>query len=204
MQMLSKCLIPYNWGCLSSNSRCIGNQKACRMRYLGYFFITLVLIGYAPHVPARLQLIEIVAHNGHFDVYFNSDINFLTLHNQNKYQNATSTSLVCQLDGRTNRIDADGPAPARGSIEYIGMQISASRTSYRFKSHLVFYKHEETNPDVYFSMTPQDIETALSANINVPCKVQILAYFPRRYFSETLGIPSDKFKSLARQGKLTE
>lgn len=174
------------------------------MRYLGYFFITLLFSGCAPHAPARLQLIEIVAHKGHFDVYFNSDINFLALHNQNEYQKTTSTSFVCQFDERTNRIDADGLAPARGSIEYIGMQISGSRTSYRFKSHLVFYKHEENDRDVYFSMTPQDIEAALSPNINVACKVQILAYFSRRYFSETLGIPSDKFESLVREGKLTE
>lgn len=157
-----------------------------------------LLVGCSSYPRANLTLAGIVAHPEHFDVYFDSDVNFLALHEQNRYQTPTSTGLICSL-GKNPDFGTDGDSfnPAQGSIEFVNERIVGARKVYRFKSHLIFYGTKEGPPLTQWLATPAEIKSLLSSRPRVACKVRILVYLGPRYFSNTLYLPADQMLDLA-------
>lgn len=159
-----------------------------------------LLAGCSSHPRANLTLAGIVAHPEHFDVYFDSDVNLLALHEQNKYQTPTSTGLICSFEQKPDfSTHADLRNPAQGLIEFVAERIVGAEKVYRFKSHLIFYRTKEGPPLTQWLATPAEIKNLLAGRPKVACKVRILVYLGRHYLSHTLYLPTDRVLELATE-----
>ncbi len=140
---------------------------------------------------AKLTLTKIEAEGRLIAVIFDSDIDILSPHRANKYQIPTSTRFDCvQGTGKlSNSINPDSD-DIGGLIEPFGMSVNADGiTTYRFKSHLLFLRQLPNLPHSSKIMDEEEIASLLSKHSRMRCRVRVLAYFIKPYFSEPVDLP---------------
>lgn len=85
---------------------------------------------------------------------------------------------------------------AEGTMQRLGARRVGARMVYRYRALLAFERFERNQ---FIPIDAADVDKLLHPGAATACKVRILVYLAPRYFSETLQLPNDAVKRLARQ-----
>jgi hypothetical protein len=108
--------------------------------------------------------------------------------------------FLCSLDQNPDFDTEDNPRnPAAGLIEFIGERSAGSKKLFRYKGRLIFHKFLGGPPSTEMVALGEEVFQMLPSGASLACRVRILAYLTPEYFSETLHIPNDTIKALARK-----
>lgn len=148
---------------------------------------------------AKLQLVGVGMEDAAYAVTFDADVDFLGYYeDERRFWPAVNKKLVCRLDPQSDFAAADhATETASGPLEFVGERRVGNRKVFRYKAHLSFEKWASGS-----TMSIGDgayVDALLPPGAAMACKVRILVYFAPRYLSESLLLPADAVKRLARQ-----
>lgn len=166
---------------------------------LGCIIVLTTLAACSRPPEASLQLADIGAHNGSYEIRLDSDVDFLLLYKDSRWHPVTSQRVICSLGKEPDfGTDHDHINPVHGLVEFLGERMEGSRTIYRFTSRLIFYAHSGSNPAMQQILGPTEIRKLLASGPALTCKVRILMYFTPRYLTRAFKIPTDHLQQLAQ------
>ncbi|AVR96790.1 hypothetical protein C9I28_14740 [Pseudoduganella armeniaca] len=148
---------------------------------------------------AKLQLIDLRLAQGGYAVTFDSDVDFLGYYEEgHRWRPAVNKKLVCSLAQPPNFDVANyDKEAASGNMELVSARQVGNRSVFRYKA-LLFFERWESGSSMSFG-SGDYVDRLLPPASAMPCKVRILILFGIRYLSETLYLPTDPLKQLARQ-----
>ncbi|QBE65928.1 hypothetical protein [Pseudoduganella lutea] len=167
--------------------------------------ILLLAIGCTPPPPAELKLRDVIDHSYHYDVYFDSNIDLLSIPSGNRYQKPFSTNLICSVaDTQDFSPEQDLENPASGIVNLVSVQESGARGKYLFKAHLVFSHIVPDTTQAKSISSNSEVEELLASHTRIACKVRTLLYYGPAYYSNMIHISVDHVKELASKTALEE
>ncbi|WEF34651.1 hypothetical protein [Pseudoduganella chitinolytica] len=169
------------------------------MLRLWWLLLLGLLAGCNAPPAAKLQLVGVGIEDNAYAVTFDADVDFLGYYeDEGRFWPAVNKKLVCRLDRQSDFDAADyATETASGSLEFVAERRVGQRKVFRYKAHLSFEKWESGS-----SMSIGDaayVDAVLPPGAAIACKVRILVYFAPRYLSETMLLPANAVKRLARQ-----
>ncbi|WUR15903.1 hypothetical protein E7V67_012595 [[Empedobacter] haloabium] len=170
-----------------------------RMLKAAPMLLTLMLAACSELPPAKLQLVDISIAEIGYAVTFDSDVDFLGYYEQgHRWRPAVNKKLVCSL-ARPPNFDAANydKEAASGDMELVSARQVGNRSVFRYKA-LLYFERWESGSSMSFG-DGHHVDGLLPPASAMPCKVRILVLFGMRYLSETLYLPTDPLKKLARQ-----
>jgi hypothetical protein len=170
-----------------------------RMLKIGLLLLPALLSACNELPAAKLQLVDIRLAQGGYAVTFDSDVDFLGYYEEgHRWRPAVNKKLVCSLAQAPDFDAADyDKEAASGDMELVSARQVGNRRVFRYKA-LLFFEKWESGSSMSFG-TGEYVDRLLPPASAMPCKVRILILFGIRYLSETLYLPTDPVKKLARQ-----
>lgn len=156
--------------------------------------------GCRPAPPADLELIDVTYHPHHYDVHFDSDINFSTLYSKSFFQSPASKALICSIEDDPDfDVDFGTGNPGRGDLEFVATRLVGAKQIHTFKSHLDFWKilSGPGRPKKVFSN--DEIKQLFEIHEAIECKVQITVFVGPNYYSKILRIPRESILAVTEK-----